>query len=88
MNIKVLRTDSGGEYLSIEFQAFLASKGIIHQHSCPATPKQNGVAKCKYRHLHNVVRTLLLESSVPSGHVWYAGLSMINFVLGLGLGQI
>ncbi|RVW34849.1 Retrovirus-related Pol polyprotein from transposon RE2 [Vitis vinifera] len=42
--IKTLRTDSGGEYLSIEFQAFLASKGIIHQCSCPSTPQQNGVA--------------------------------------------
>ncbi|RVW72225.1 Retrovirus-related Pol polyprotein from transposon RE2 [Vitis vinifera] len=58
--------NSGGEYLSTEFQAFLASKGIIHQRSCPSTPQQNGVAECKNRHLLDVVRTLLLESSVPS----------------------
>ncbi|RVW70781.1 Retrovirus-related Pol polyprotein from transposon RE2 [Vitis vinifera] len=58
--------DSGGEYLSTEFQAFLASKGIIHQRSCPSTPQQNGVAERKNRHLLDVVRTLLLESSVPS----------------------
>ena len=65
MNIKTLRTDFGGEYLSTEFQAFLASKGIIHQCSCPATPQQNGEAKHKNRHLLDVVRTLLLESFVP-----------------------
>ncbi|RVW89893.1 Retrovirus-related Pol polyprotein from transposon TNT 1-94 [Vitis vinifera] len=65
-SIKTLRTDSGGEYLSTEFQAFLASKGIIHQRSCPSTPQQNGVAERKNRHLLDVVRTLLLESSVPS----------------------
>ncbi|RVW32186.1 Retrovirus-related Pol polyprotein from transposon RE2 [Vitis vinifera] len=65
-SIKTLRTDSGGEYLSTEFQAFLASKGIIHQRSCPFTPQQNGVAERKNRHLLDVVRTLLLESSVPS----------------------
>lgn len=65
-SIKTLSTDSGGEYLSTEFQAFLASKGIIHQHSYPSTPQQNGVAECKNRHLLDVVRTLLLESSVPS----------------------
>lgn len=64
--IKTLRTDSGGEYLSSNFQEFLASKGIIHQRSCPATPQQNGVAERKNRHLIDVVRTLLLESSVPS----------------------
>jgi hypothetical protein len=28
-NIKVLRSDSGGEYMSNEFQDFLQSKGII-----------------------------------------------------------
>ena len=65
-SIKTLRTDSGGEYLSTEFQAFLASKGIIHQRSCPSTPQQNGVAERKNRHLLDVVRTLLLESSAPS----------------------
>ena len=65
-SIKTLRTDSGGEYLSTEFQAFLASKGIIHQRSCPSTPQQNGVAERKNRHLLDVVRTLLLESSIPS----------------------
>ncbi|RVW87841.1 Retrovirus-related Pol polyprotein from transposon RE1 [Vitis vinifera] len=42
--------DSGGEYLSTEFQAFLASKGIIHQRSCPSTPQQNGVVESKNRH--------------------------------------
>ncbi|RVW31828.1 Retrovirus-related Pol polyprotein from transposon RE1 [Vitis vinifera] len=46
--------DSGGEYLSTEFQAFLASKGIIHQRSCPSTPQQNGVAERKNRHLLDV----------------------------------
>ena len=66
MNIKIRRTDSGGEYLSTKFQAFLASKGIIHQRSCPATPQQNGVAERKNRHLLDMVRTLLLESSIPS----------------------
>ncbi|RVW37994.1 Retrovirus-related Pol polyprotein from transposon TNT 1-94 [Vitis vinifera] len=65
-SIKTLRTNSGSEYLSNEFQAFLAPKGIIHQRSCPSTPQQNGVSERKNRHLLDVVRTLLLESSVPS----------------------
>ena len=65
-SIKTLRTDSSGEYLSTKFQAFLAFKGIIHQRSYPSTPQQNGVAERKNRHILDVVRTLLLESSVPS----------------------
>jgi len=38
---------------------------IISLHLCPYTLQQNGVAKRKNRHLLYVVRTLILESSVP-----------------------
>ena len=64
-SIKVLRYDSGGEYMCNEFQVFLQSKEIISQRSCPSTPQQNGVIERKNRHLLDVVRTLLFESSVP-----------------------
>ncbi|RVW81941.1 Retrovirus-related Pol polyprotein from transposon TNT 1-94 [Vitis vinifera] len=73
-NIKVLCSDSGGEYMSNEFQEFLQSKGIISQRSCPSTPQQNGVAERKNRHLLDVVRTLLLDSSVPP-RFWCEALS-------------
>ena len=63
--IKILRSDSSGEYMSNEFQFFLQSHGIISQRSCPFTPQQNSVDERKNRHL-NVVRTLLIESCVPS----------------------
>ena len=73
-SIKVLHSYSSGEYMSNEFQVFLQSKGIISQRSCPSTPKQNGVAERKNRHLLDVVRTFLLESSVPP-RFWYEALS-------------
>jgi hypothetical protein len=63
--IKILRFNSSGEYISHEFHDFLHHKGIVSQRSCPYTPQQNGVAKCKNRHLLDVVRTLLLESFIP-----------------------
>ncbi|XP_022871118.1 uncharacterized protein LOC111390330 [Olea europaea var. sylvestris] len=72
--IKILRSDCGGEYMSNEFQNFLQSKGIISQHSCHSIPQQNGVAERKNRHLLDMVRTLLLESSVPS-QCWCEALS-------------
>ncbi|RVX19793.1 Retrovirus-related Pol polyprotein from transposon RE1 [Vitis vinifera] len=62
-SIKTLRTNSDGEYLFTEFQAFLASKGIIHQRSCPSTPQQNGVAERKNRHLLDVFSDLHPVSS-------------------------
>jgi transposase InsO family protein len=64
--IKVLRSDLGGEYSLGEFIEFLASHGTIHQSSCTDTPTQNGRAERKHRHLLNTDRSLLLSSSVPA----------------------
>ena len=64
--IKVLSSYSGGEYMSHKFHDFLQNKGIVSQRSCPYTPQQNDIVERKNRHLLDVVRTLLLESSVPS----------------------
>lgn len=36
--LKVLRSDSEGEYTSREFAAFLAEHGVIHKKTCPNTP--------------------------------------------------
>jgi hypothetical protein len=38
-HIKILCSDSGGEYMSKEFQEFLKNKGILSQRSCPYTPQ-------------------------------------------------
>ena len=78
--IKILRSDSGGEYMSNEFQISLQSHGIISQRSCPLTPRQNGVAKRKNRHLLDVVRTLLIEFCVPS-HFWCEALSTAVYLI-------
>ncbi|XP_049394911.1 uncharacterized protein LOC125859256 [Solanum stenotomum] len=76
--IKLLRSDSGGEYMSHEFNNFLLEKGIVSQRSCPYTQQQNGVAECKNRHLLDVTRTLLIESSVPSKY-WVEALSTVVY---------
>ena len=78
--IKVLRSDNGGEYMSHDFQAFLQKKGIISQRSCPYTPQHNGVAERKNRHLLDMVRTLLLEASVPP-RFWVEALSTSVYMI-------
>ncbi|KAL1199575.1 Retrovirus-related Pol polyprotein from transposon RE1 [Cardamine amara subsp. amara] len=64
-NIKVLRSDNGGEYTSNTFKAHLANHGILHQTSCPYTPQQNGVAERKNRHLMEVARSMMFHKNKP-----------------------
>lgn len=79
-SIKFLLIDSGGEYISHEFQGYLQQKGIISQRSCPYMPQQNGVAERKNRHLLDVTRTLLLQASVPSSF-WVEALSTAVYLI-------
>ncbi|KAK2966046.1 hypothetical protein RJ640_001980 [Escallonia rubra] len=64
--IRILRSDSGGEYMLKEFQDFLKTEGIQSQRTCPETPQQNGVSERKNRHILEVVRTLMSDSHIPS----------------------
>ncbi|KAH9671725.1 hypothetical protein KPL70_017462 [Citrus sinensis] len=41
-NIKKLRSDRGGEFLSGDFKEYLVENGIISQLTAPGTPQQNG----------------------------------------------
>lgn len=61
--IKVLRSNSSGEYMSSEFHSFLQTKGIL-LNTLPLIHEQNGVVERKNYHLLDVVRTLLLKSSI------------------------
>ena len=45
-NIKVIRSDRGGEYEAL-FGEFCSKHGIIHQTTAPYSPQSNGVAERK-----------------------------------------
>ena len=63
--IKVLRTDSRGEFTSSMFKSFMLQHGIMHQFSCPHTAEQNGCVERKHMNLTETARTLLTASKVP-----------------------
>ncbi|CAA7062674.1 unnamed protein product [Microthlaspi erraticum] len=62
--VKVVRSDNGTEFtcLSNEFR----EAGILHQTSCVGTPQQNGRVERKHRHILNVARAILFQSSLPT----------------------
>ncbi|WVZ01111.1 hypothetical protein V8G54_027180 [Vigna mungo] len=62
--IKLLRTDGGGEYTSHEFKKYCSDQGIIHEITAPYTPQHNGLAERRNRTIMNMVRSLLKEKSI------------------------
>ena len=46
-NIKILRSDRGGEYLSQEFDNHLKECVIVSQLTPPGTPQWNGVSESR-----------------------------------------
>ena len=57
--------DRGGEFTSLEFNAFCKTNGISRQLTAAYTPQQNGVAEHKNRTIMNMVRSMLSEKQVP-----------------------
>jgi transposase InsO family protein len=43
--LRVLRTDRGGEFTSVEFAAYCAKEGVVRHHTAPYTLQQNDVVE-------------------------------------------
>ena len=67
-NIKIVRSDKGGEYIYGGLESFFLDQGMIHQTSCANTPQQNGVAKRKNRHLLETARSMMFSMQVPKSY--------------------
>ena len=73
--VKVLHSDSGGEYTGRHFVEYLSSEGVSHELTVPKTPEQNGVAERLNRTLMEMVRTMYFEGNLPH-KFWAEALSM------------
>jgi transposase InsO family protein len=66
LKLKALRSDNGGEYTAGQFQAHLHSEGVESQFSVAYTPQQNGAAEQLNQTVQDAVRTMLVQSGLPS----------------------
>ncbi|KAM1582402.1 hypothetical protein TB2_029793 [Malus domestica] len=81
--IKTLRSDRGGEYLSNEFLDYLKECGIVSQWTPPKTPQLNGVSERRNRTLMNTVRSMMSSADLPVtfwGYALYTAAYLLNRV--------
>ena len=78
--VGTLRSNRGGEYMSKEFDAFLAESGIKHQCTVPYTPQQNGVAERKNMSLMEMARCMVKSQALPHAF-WLEAVMCATYVL-------
>ena len=64
-NIKVLRSDNGGEYMDKEFTYFYVKDGIKKEWTTPYILKKNGVTERKNRTFVGVTMDMLYDQDFP-----------------------
>ncbi|KAM0017627.1 putative RNA-directed DNA polymerase [Helianthus debilis subsp. tardiflorus] len=63
--IKVLRTDRGGEFCSHAFNQFCENNGIKRELTVSYTPQHNGVVERRNRTVMGMTRSMLKEGGLP-----------------------
>ena len=56
--LQTIHSNNGTKFLSKKIQTWFHEHGIIHQHICVTTPRQNGIVERKNQHLLGVARAL------------------------------
>ncbi|GKD72480.1 retrotransposon protein, putative, ty1-copia subclass, partial [Tanacetum coccineum] len=72
VEIKAIRSDRGGEYLSHEFVNHMKSYGIVSQLTPPYTPQHNGVSERRNQTLLDMVRSMMNLTTLPKSFWGYA----------------
>ena len=87
--IKIVRTDRGGEYYGRytedgqaqgPFAKFLQQNGIIAQYTMPGSPDQNDVAERRNRTLLDMLHSMLSSSKLPKS-LWIESLETAVYIL-------
>jgi hypothetical protein len=78
--IKNIQCDNGREFDNSSTRSFLLTHGALLRMSCPYTSPQNGKAEHIIRSTNNIIRSLLIQSSLPARY-WVEGLHTATYLL-------
>ncbi|KAJ9509139.1 hypothetical protein QJQ45_001625 [Haematococcus lacustris] len=76
---KAIRTDNGTEYVNNRMKEYCSSKGIVHQHSAPYSPQQNGAAERLNRTIFEKARSILHAANI-SLSFWAHAVKYANYI--------
>jgi hypothetical protein len=79
-NVKAIQCDNGSEFDNSSTRFFLLSNGTQLWMLCPYTSPQNGRVERIIRSVNNVIRTLLIQASLPERY-WAEGLHITTYLL-------
>lgn len=77
--LKSIRTDNGGEYISNDFKSYLQENGISHQLTVAYTPQQNGIAERMNRTLVDLVRSMIHTANLDKSF-WAEALATAVYI--------
>lgn len=81
--IKIIRTDRGGEFLNQKMTQICRQYGIVQQTSNAHTPQQNGVAERLNRTLADKVRCIYADQPNIPAYLWPEVFSHVNYLRNL-----
>jgi hypothetical protein len=80
--IKFIQCDNGKEFNNFANRNFFLQHGILLRFSCPYTSPQNGKVERSLCIINDIIRTLLIQSSMPS-MFWAEALRTATYLLNI-----
>ncbi|WVZ57966.1 LOW QUALITY PROTEIN: hypothetical protein U9M48_008290 [Paspalum notatum var. saurae] len=78
--LRLLRTDRGGEFTSMEFGQYCAEVGVGRHLSAPYSPQQNGVVERKNQTVVGMARCMLKAKGMPAAF-WGEAVTTAVYIL-------
>jgi hypothetical protein len=78
-HIRILITNNGGEFESLQFEYFCKSKGIKRQLTMPYSPQQNGVTERENNTICEATKVMMLNQDLPNS-LWEEATSTVVYI--------